>query len=42
MGKRVGVSFSRPGGNPSTAQVPFRHSGTVLTGIRKTAGVDSG
>jgi len=28
--------------HPSTAGLPFRHSGTILAGIQKYAGLDSG
>jgi hypothetical protein len=33
---------ARKYGHPSTAHLPFRHSGMVLAGIKKYAGVDSG
>jgi hypothetical protein len=33
---------TRKYGQPSPARLAFRHSGTVLAGIQKCAGVDSG
>jgi hypothetical protein len=33
---------TRKYGHPSTARLPFRHSGTILAGIQKYGGLDSG